>query len=409
MHLSVEAVMKSVRQTIRQTRPREEGIFYLMPDPSLARRLVRVIGDLGSELGGGVASYVRAAFLPDQIWDWFPLKLASEIGTAFAHPVEFAVGAALTDEIGKKRRRLLIPVLAASAAIHGALIAYLVYLALFSPFANLRVVNRAYRQFDPNDIIHLTYPPQMLKAPQGDKTLALEEIQERERKRREEVARLKREREEREKAEKEKAEKERKEAEQKAAELAAKEKPKTNPTPTEFGEINEAPIKDLVGEVYSLYQAGTLDVNVTKLTVMVAFKIEKDGSLSGIKVIPPGSGNPVVDQKAKQILWMIGESHALGPIADLSSGSIKLDLTENTSRLTVTAFAATPDAAKAKADLLNLLFSVMRMTRKKDSPDVAELLSMLKVRSDNKRIDAELSVSRARAAEMMNARFGSKQ
>jgi hypothetical protein len=31
------------------------------------------------------------------------------------------------------------------------------------------------------------------------------------------------------------------------------------------------------------------------------------------------------------------------------------------------------------------------------------------VRSDNKRIDAELSVSRARAAEMMNARFGSKQ
>jgi hypothetical protein len=59
--------------------------------------------------------------------------------------------------------------------------------------------------------------------------------------------------------------------------------------------------------------------------------------------------------------------------------------------------------------LLNLLFSVMRMTRKKDSPDVAELLSMLKVRCDNKRIDAELSLSRARAAEMMNARFGSKQ
>lgn len=400
--------MKSVRQTIRQPQHREEGIFYLMPDPSLARRLQREFVDLASELRSGFASYLRAAFLPDRISEWFPLKLASEIGTAFAHPLEFVAGAALTDEIGEKRRRRFLTVLAASAAVHGALILYLVYLALFSPFANLRVVNRAYRQFDPNDIVHLTYPPQMLKAPQGDKTLSLEEIQERARKRREEVARLKREREEREKAEKEKAEKERKEAEQKAAELAAKEKPKTNPSPTEFGEINEAPIKDLVGEVYSLYQAGTLDVNVTKLSVMVGFKIEKDGSLSGIRVIQ-GSGNPVVDQKAKQILWMIGESHALGPISDLSSGSIKLDLTENTSRLTVTAFAATPDAAKAKADLLNLLFSVMRMTRKKDSPDVAELLSMLKVRSDNKRIDAELSVSRARAAEMMNARFGSKQ
>jgi len=401
--------MKSVRQTIRQQQPRVEGIFYLMPDPSLARRLQREFGDLGSELGGGFASYVRAALLPDQIWDWFPLKLAGEIGTAFAHPVEFAVGAALTDEIGKKRRRRFIPVLAVSAAIHGALIVYLVYLALFSPFANLRVVNRAYRQFDPNDIVHLTYPPQMLKAPQGDKALALEEIQERARKRREEVARLKQEREEREKAEREKAEKERKEAEQKAAELAAKEKDKTKPIPTEFGEINEAPIKDLIGEVYSLYSAGTLDVNVTKLSVMVLFRIEKDGSLSGIKVRQPGSGNPIVDKKAQQILWMIGESHALGPISDLSSGSIALELTENNSVLTIAAFAQTPEAAKAKADLLRLLFSVMRMTRKKDSPDVAELLSYVKVETDNKTIKATLRLSRARAAEMMNARFGSKQ
>ena len=105
---------------------------------------------------------------------------------------------------------------------------------------------------------------------------------------------------------------------------------------------------------------------------------------------------------------MIGESHALGPIADLSSGSIKLKLTENTSELTVTAFAQTPEAAKAKADLLNLLFSIMKATRKKESPDVAELLGMLNVTSDNKTVKARLAVSRARATEMMNARFGSK-
>ena len=63
---------------------------------------------------------------------------------------------------------------------------------------------------------------------------------------------------------------------------------KTKPTPTEFGEINEAPIKDLVAEVYSLYTAGMLDVNVTKLSVMVAFKIEKDAN----------SGRAVVSTKA---------------------------------------------------------------------------------------------------------------
>jgi hypothetical protein len=401
--------MQSARQTYRQPQGREEKIFFSMPDPSLASRLRRQLGDLSTELAGGFTAYLQAAFLPDRRSDWFPIRLASAIGTALAHPLAFAADAALTDEIGRKRRRRLIPVLAASAAVHGALIAYLIYLALFSPFANLLIVNRAYRQFDPTaEIIHLKYPPQMLKGPQGEKTLTLEEIREQAKKRREQAAKERAAREEKERIEREKAEKARKEAEQKAAELAAKEKEKTKPTPTEFGEINEAPLKDLVGELYSLYAAGTLDVNLTKLTVMVGFKIEKDGSLSGIRLITP-SGNALVDKKAQQILWMIGESHALGPIVDLSSGSIKLDLTENTSRLTVTAFAATPEAARAKADLLNFLFAVLRMKQKKDSPDVAELLSLLKVRSDNKRIDAELSVSRARAAEMMNARFGSKQ
>ncbi|MEK6303832.1 MAG: energy transducer TonB [Acidobacteriota bacterium] len=398
--------MKSEKETIPSPQSPEERIFHLMPDPSLASRLLREFGDLAGELGGGFAAYLQAAFLPDPIHDWFPLRVASEIGTTFAHPLEFLAGAASTDEIGRKWRRRLVPALAASAAVHGALIVYLIYLALYAAFGNVRVVDKDYRKFDPSILtVHLKYPPQMLKAPQSDKTLALEEIRERAKKRREQIARDRAAREEREKAEREKAEKERKEAEQKAAELAAKEKPKVNAS--EFGEVNEAPIKDMVAKVYSLYQAGTLNVDVTSLTVMAGFKIEKDGSLSNIKIIK-SSGNKLLDEKAAELLWMIGESHALGPISDLSSGSIKLDLTENTSRLTVTAFAATPDAAKAKADLLNLLFSLMRMARKKDSPDVAELLSMLKVRSDNKRIDAELSVSRARATEMMNARFGSK-
>jgi len=398
--------MKSALHNFPQPQPPEEGIFYLMPDPSLASMLGQAFKGFGSELSGGFGPYFRAAFLPDRIQDWFPVRVASQIGTAFAHPLEFAAGAVSTDDIGRKWRRRLVPLLAASAAFHGVLIVYLIYLALYSAFGNLRVVDKAYRKFDPSILtVHLKYPPQMLKGPQADKTLTLEEIRERAKKRQEQLARERAAREEREKAEREKAEKEKKEAEQKAAaELAAKEKPKV---PSEFGEVNEAPIKDMVAEVYSLYQAGTLDVNVTNLSVMVGFKIEKDGSLSNIKLIR-SSKNKVVDEKAAQLLWMIGESHALGPISDLSSGSIELKLSENTSELTVTAFAQTAEAAKAKADLLNLLFSVMRMARKKDSPDVAELLSMLKVKSDNKRIDARLSVSRARATEMMNARFGSK-
>jgi hypothetical protein len=45
------------------------------------------------------------------------------------------------------------------------------------------------------------------------------------------------------------------------------------------------------------------------------------------------------------------------------------------------------------------------MTQQSKSPETAELLSLVKVKSDNNRIDAEMMVSRARASEMMRARF----
>jgi hypothetical protein len=114
-----------------------------------------------------------------------------------------------------------------------------------------------------------------------------------------------------------------------------------------------------------------------------------------------------VDLKALEILHMIGESHALGPLKNLSSGSIRLDLNDNVARLTISAFAPTAEDAKAKAELLNFLLLGLRMARKNSSPDVAELLSMMKVRADNKRLDADLTVPRARANEMMRTRFAS--
>jgi hypothetical protein len=50
---------------------------------------------------------------------------------------------------------------------------------------------------------------------------------------------------------------------------------------------------------------------------------------------------------------------------------------------------------------------MLRMARKSDSPDVAQLLSLIKVKSDGKRVNAELTVSRERASEMMRAKFES--
>lgn len=373
----------------------EDRIVRLMPQPGLAARLVRILFETIRELRDGVTSYLRAAFLPDRIEDWFWIGLARKLAASLAHPLETVSGAFAPDNTGFKRRRWFVPVLAASAGAHGVLIIYFIYLAFFSAFAHVRVVNKAYRKFDPDTILaKLYYPPAVLRqAPHGT-ALTLEEIRARAEKHKQELAR------EREKAEKEKKEKE--EIERKAAAEAAKLAAEKKPVPKEFGEINEAPIRDTVGKLYELYQAGGLDVPDMKMSMMAGFKVEPDGSLSNIHMIKK-SPSKLVDQKALEILWNIGESHALGPVSDLSSATISLDITEDIARLRITAFAQTPEVAKAKSDLLNVLFWALRMKEK--SPDISQLLSLIKVKNDGKRVDTDLIVPRAKAAEMLRARF----
>jgi TonB-like protein len=384
-------------QTRRTNDSPEDSLFQLMPWPTLATRLGREARDLAGEIGSKPLAYLRTAFLPDLIRDWLPIRVATSVGSLIAHPIQSLIPSA--DEIAIKRRRRFIPVLVTVVILHTALGVYVSYQAFLSPYAKMRVVNEAYRKFDPNALTgKLYYPVGMLQVPRSDKVLSLEEIQERARKRHEQ-ARL-----EREKAEKEK--KEREEAARKAeeaAKLAAAEKAKA--TPKEFGKINLAPIKDAITQIYSLYKAGSLGTDDLNFTMMAKFKIEPDGSLSNIAMIK-SSGSKTIDNKALEILWMLGESHALGPIASFSSNTIKLDLNDNVARLTITAFAPTPDEAKAKASMLNLLLSVLKMTEKKDTPEVAELLGMMRVRSENNRVDADLTVPRERANELMRTKFG---
>jgi len=373
-----------------------ERIFWLMPMPGLAARLGRALSDTPRDLSVGVFWYLRAALFPERIADWFWFRTARLVGGSFAHPKETLAGIVAPDNTGFKKRRWFVPVLATSAALHGALILYLVYLAFFSAFAHVQVVNKAYRKFDANALLDkLYYPPQILQmAPRGN-SMSLDEIRAAAEKRKEELARAK------EKADKErkaKEEVERKQAEE-AAKLAAQNKPAP---PTKFGEINEAPIKDTVGKLYELYQAGGLDVPDMKMSMMAGFKVEPDGSLSNIRMIKK-SPSKLVDAKALEILWNIGESHALGPVSDLSSATISLDITDDIARLRITAFAPTPEIAKARSDLLNVLFWALRMKEK--SPDISQLLSLIKVKSDGKRVDTDLIVPRAKAAEMLRARF----
>lgn len=389
--------METVAKTKSGPLATPEQIIWIMPLPGVAKRLARAVADTVQELSNGVGSYLRMALLPDRARDWFPVRVARLILDSAAHPVATLRGAVAAGAIELKWRRRLLPVLSISAAIHGALIIYLIYLAFFSAFAHVRVVNKAYRQFDPNAIlVKLYYPPQILRqAPRGP-AMTLEEIRARAEKHKQELAVA------REKAEKERKAKE--EAERKAAEEAAKAAAEKKPESAGLTEINTLPIKDMIGKLYELYQAGGLDIPDKGFSMMAAFKVERDGSLSNIRIIQP-SPSKLVDAKALEILWNIGESHALGEVAVLSSATISLDLTEETARLRITAFAPSPEIAKEKADKLKALFWLLRFAQKSKSSDIAELLSMVRITSRGKFVDTDLIVPRARASQMMRSGF----
>jgi TonB-like protein len=378
-----------------RTEPNPDRIFWIMPWPGLAERLARALGSAAREFGGGPVSYLRGSLLPDQIEDWFPIKFARLLGASLAHPVETIKGAFAIDAIAAKRRRRFLPILATLFVVYLGLGLYVTYKAFLSPFAHWRVVNnKDYKRFDPDKLLaKLYYPPQMLRgAPRGP-AMTLEEIRARVEKHKKEIALA------REKAEKER--KEREEADRKAAEEAAKVAAQNKPaTETKLGEINVAPIKDIVGNLYKLFDAGGLDIAEVKFSMMAGFKVMPDGSFENIRIIK-SSGSKIIDRNALEILSNIGESHALGPVAVLSSATISLDITDDIARVRIMAFAPTAEIAKEKSDLLNVLFWALRMKEK--SPDLGQLLKLIKAKSDGKRVDTDLIVPKAQATQMFRA------
>src|SRR5262249_36873952 len=126
---------------------------------------------------------------------------------------------------------------------------------------------------------------------------------------------------------------------------------------------------------------------------------------SSISIIK-SSGSSEVDRLGKQVIFMLGESGALKPLSILSSNTIKLEINDTFARLSITSFAPTPADASRLASQIGFLWGVGRVTQASKNPAVAELLKHLTLKSDNKRVDADLRVPRARAAELMQAQFG---
>ncbi len=303
-----------------------------------------------------------------------------------------------------KRSRGLTIAAVASVLAHIVLVTVLYYSPVVGIALKLRGVEFVEDEYDRGILItfsrKLKYPPGYIGFRTPEKIKTLEEIkQEEERIAKREAARRKR---VEARLAKQREEDAKREAEEKAkAEELAKAEATPKPTADgygSFGKINTAPIKDQVQRLYDAKKEGKLVLPEGRLKVGVTGNVNPDGSLSDYK-ISISSGIKEIDDSALAILAAVSESKAMGPLAQLTSLSMVLDIDQN-AQLIVTGFTANEQDA---INITNLAQAALLVARFKKSSDQGAmlLLNNLKVTRNGQRIQAIISMPREKATESL--------
>lgn len=256
----------------------------------------------------------------------------------------------------------------------------------------------------------LTYPPGYLGFHSPTKTRSLEEIKKEEERRARREAEVERRRQERLAREKKENEEREAEAKAKAEDLAKAESPGTpTPTPTPepkkdgypggFGKINTAPIKDQLQRLYEAKKTGKIIFPNDKLKVGVAGNIKSDGTLVDYRLIIP-SGVKEIDEAALAILEAVSVSRALGPLHNLTSLSMILEV-DQIAQLNVVGFTSSEEEARNLVNLANMALFAARM-KKAGDPAAMVMLNNLKVTRTGQRIHAIISVPRQAATDTLS-------
>jgi hypothetical protein len=177
--------------------------------------------------------------------------------------------------------------------------------------------------------------------------------------------------------------------------------PTPTPKPASFGRINTAPIRDQIQRLYDAKKSGKLVLPDGRLRVGVAGQIEPDGSIKGYRVIV-SSGQPDIDRAALAILAAVSESKALGPLHQLTSLSMILDV-DQIAKLTV--FAPDAQTAASLQAMAKLALGLAR-TSKAGDPAAMVILNNIKVIQNDKRIQADVIVPRQTATDTLARTMG---
>jgi hypothetical protein len=395
--------------------------FGSLPRPSLFASLRQGLADAVGEFRLGPALYLKQAFLPDAS-DWLPYRLVRAVVSSVRHPFQTFSGIVspgsvepgfISPDAARSRtflskRKKFEATLAVSGFVHVIVLAALFIYSIIAPFMGWRVVDKPYGTYKRARIIKPLYLPAEALAPVPANPLPLDVAQvEEERRRREREEERKRKAEEERKRREEQA---RREAElAKAAEKtetpAADSEEKKDEEPGKYGEFNERAIKDLIGEVYEIFTSGRAQLKNEEFSVVISFKINRDGSLSNLNMVK-SSGDAIIDEYAMKLLWLLGKSNAVGPLHKFSSNTISFDLTKDIAELKIVGFAPSAQMASQKASELKNLIWLAGLAQQ--NPDAKELMRNTRIRSEENRLIVNLAVSRARADSMMRAQYEKK-
>ncbi|QQS48380.1 MAG: hypothetical protein IPM66_07010 [Acidobacteriota bacterium] len=286
--------------------------------------------------------------------------------------------------------------LALSVLVHAGLVLVMRYGPVLQVALGMRDIEFVEEEYDKAILIDfskkLSYPPGYIGFRAPSEVKSLEELKkDQERQARREAARKRRE------------EAARREAEEKAKaeQLAEAEKPqppKNDGYPGGFGKINTAPIKDQIQRLYDAHRGGKLPIPEGKLRVGVAGRINSDGTLSDYRIIVP-SGIKEIDEAALAILEAVSVSRALGPLSNLSSLSMILDI-DQVAQLNVIGFTSNEQDARAIVDLANTVLLFAKIRKSNDAAAMV-MLNNLKVSRTGQRVQATISVPRQKAKDTL--------
>jgi hypothetical protein len=394
--------------------------FGSLPRPSLFASLRQGLADAVGEFRLGPALYLKQAFLPAAN-DWLSYRLVRAVVSSVRHPFQTFSGMVSPGSIEPgfinpdsarsrpflSKRKKFEATLAVSGFVHVIVLAALFVYSIIAPFMGWRVVDKPYGTYKRARIIKPLYLPAEALTPVPAAPLPLDVAQiEEERRRREREEERKRRAEEERKRREEQA---RREAElAKAAEKTetpAEAEEKKDEEPGKYGEFNERAIKDLIGEVYELFTSGRAQLKNEEFSVVISFKINRDGSLSNLNMVK-SSGDQIIDDYAMKLLWLLGKSNAVGPLHKFSSNTISFDLTKDIAELKIVGFAPSAQIASQKASELKNLIWLASLAQQ--SPDAKELMRNTKIKSEENRLIVNLAVSRERADSMMRAQYEKK-